>query len=107
MSAGRALAVVALLATAAGAEAPPRAAEHLAAAIRFRTVSHQDGAQDDRRQWRDLRAFLARTYPAMHRALRRELVNGDGLLYTWPGSDPEARPVLLMAHQDVVPVEPG
>jgi len=101
---GAALAVAALL---AGTDMPPAAARHLSAAIRFRTVSHQDPAQDDRQQWRDLRDFLARTYPATHRALKRELVNGDGLLYTWPGSDPAARPILLMAHQDVVPVEPG
>src|SRR5437762_5814504 len=84
-----------------------RAAEHLAAAIRFRTVSHQDPSEDDRTQFAGLRAFLARTYPKVHRSLVRELVNGDGLLYTWKGADASAKPVLLMAHQDVVPVEPG
>src|SRR5207249_3351114 len=84
-----------------------RAAEHLAAAIRFRTVSHQDPSEDDRAQFVGLRAFLARTYPKVHRSLVRELVNGDGLLYTWKGADASAKPVLLMAHQDVVPIEPG
>ena len=84
-----------------------RAAEHLAAAIRFRTVSHQDPSEDDRTQFAGLRAFLARTYPKVHRSLVRELVNGDGLLYTWKGADASAKPVLLMAHQDVVPIEPG
>src|SRR5712692_11640720 len=82
-----------------------RAAEHLAAAIRFRTVSHQDPSEDDRAQFVGLRAFLARTYPKVRRSLVRELVNGDGLLYTWKGADASAKPVLLMAHQDVVPVE--
>src|SRR5438445_8677469 len=84
-----------------------RAAEHLAAAIRFSTVSHQDPSEDDRAQFAGLRAFLARTYPKVHRALVRQLVNGDGLLYTWKGADASAKPVLLMAHQDVVPIEPG
>src|SRR3989475_9215611 len=84
-----------------------RAAEHLAAAIRFRTVSHQDPSEDDRAQFAGLRAFRARTYPKVHRALVRELVNGEGLLYTWKGADASAKPVLLMAHQDVVPIEPG
>jgi len=84
-----------------------RAAEHLAAAIRFRTVSHQDPSEDDRAQFAGLRAFLARTYPKVHRALVRELVNRDGLLYTWKGADASAKPALLMAHQDVVPIEPG
>src|SRR5260370_18116910 len=84
-----------------------RAAAQLAAAIRFRTVSHQDPSEDDRAQFAGLRAFLARTYPKVRRSLVRELVNGDGLLYTWKGADAAAKPVLLMAHQDVVPIEPG
>src|SRR5437899_8287347 len=84
-----------------------RVAAHLAAAIRFRTVSHQDPSEDDRSQFAGLRAFLGRTYPRVHRSRGRELVNGDGLLYTWKGADASAKPVLLMAHQDVVPIEPG
>src|SRR5207244_2257224 len=84
-----------------------RVAEHLPAAIRFRTVSHQDPSEDARAQLAWLRAFRARTYPKVHRSLVRELVNGDGLLYTWKGADASAKPVLLMAHQDVVPIEPG
>jgi carboxypeptidase PM20D1 len=86
---------------------PSKAAEHLAAAIRFKTVSHQDPSEDDRTQFAALRSFLERTYPKVHRSLARELVNGDGLLYTWKGTDGSAKPVLLMAHQDVVPIEPG
>ncbi len=30
-----------------------------------------------------------------------------GLLYTWQGSDTQAKPTALMTHQDVVPVAPG
>src|SRR5919197_2423809 len=113
-SGGRARWLVALAAfvLAGGAEPSPaidrdRVAEHLAAAIRFRTVSHQDPSDDDRAQFAGRRAFLARTYPKLHHSLVRELVNGDGLLYTWKGADPSATPVLLLAHQDVVRVEPG
>ena len=29
------------------------------------------------------------------------------LLYTWPGSDPTLKAILLVGHMDVVPVEPG
>ena len=46
-------------------------------------------------------------YPKLHAALKREVVGGLSLLYTWPGSDPAAKPILLMAHQDVVPIAPG
>jgi carboxypeptidase PM20D1 len=51
--------------------------------------------------------LLARSFPNAHRVLQQELVNGTSLLYTWPGTDPSLAPVMLLAHQDVVPVAPG
>src|SRR5690349_11588804 len=45
------------------------AAAHLSEAIRFRTISHQDPAQDDEAQLRGLRDFLVRTYPKTHATL--------------------------------------
>ena len=33
-------------------------------------------------------------------------VNTYGLLYEWKGSDENLKPLLLMGHQDVVPVNP-
>lgn len=83
------------------------AADRLAEAIRFETVSRQDPGSRDRQTFRDFHAFLARRFPGVHRALEREVVNGESLLYTWPGTERRAKPILLLAHQDVVPVEPG
>lgn len=82
-----------------------RAAEHLAGAIRFRTISHQDRGKIDRKAFLGLHAYLKKTYPQAHRVMKRETVNGLSLLYTWKGGDPGAEPVLLMSHLDVVPVE--
>ncbi len=82
-------------------------AQHLAATVRFRTVSHQDPAQDDATQLEALALFLEKTYPKVNATMSSELVNGHGLLYRWQGTDAAAKPILLMAHQDVVPVEPG
>jgi carboxypeptidase PM20D1 len=84
-----------------------RVAEHLGQAIRFATISHQDPAEDDRATFAALRGWLERMYPFVHATFERELIGGDALVYRWPGSDAAAKPVLLMAHQDVVPVEPG
>jgi carboxypeptidase PM20D1 len=39
--------------------------------------------------------------------MTREIVGPGALVYTWPGSDPSLAPIVLMAHQDVVPVTPG
>jgi carboxypeptidase PM20D1 len=43
----------------------------------------------------------------VHVLLEREVVGGHSLLYRWPGRDSTLKPILLLAHQDVVPVEPG
>jgi carboxypeptidase PM20D1 len=83
-------------------------AQHLAAAVRFKTISsgtadgeaQKDAALDALRDW------LKKTYPYFHRVATREIV-GKSLLYTWKGANPNAPPILLMAHMDVVPVVPG
>ena len=84
-----------------------RAARHLAEAVRLRTVSHQDAARNDWAEWDRLHAWLGATYPAAHAAMTREVVAGHTLVYRWPGTDPARRPIILMAHHDVVPVTPG
>ena len=82
-------------------------AEHLAAALRFRTISHQDPKDDDHTAFAELHKFLTTTYQRVHAGMVRETIAGDGLLYRWPGTDPSAAPILFLAHQDVVPIEPG
>ncbi len=83
------------------------AAQRLAAAVRLRTISFdgRDGASAG--EFRKLHALLEKSFPRAHSALKREFVNELSLLYTWPGSDPSAKPIMLMAHQDVVPIAPG
>ena len=83
------------------------AAARLGEAIRYKTISHQDPARFDGAPYLALHDFLARSYPRAHQALRREVVNDYSLLYTWPGSEPELKPILLLGHLDVVPVDSG
>lgn len=83
------------------------AVEHLAGALRFATVSRSDYAQTDTVPFGQLLRYYAQTFPLVHQRLRRQLVNDFGLLYEWKGSDASLKPLLLVAHQDVVPVEPG
>jgi carboxypeptidase PM20D1 len=89
-----------------GATAGP-AAEHLAAVVRFPTVSHQDPEKLDRAAFTQLHAFLRSTYPRTFSMLKVELVNDYSLLLEWPGQEASLAPVLFTAHIDVVPVEPG
>ncbi|MBL8352496.1 MAG: M20 family peptidase [Burkholderiaceae bacterium] len=82
-------------------------AESLAVAIRARTVSSADDAALNADQFQALQSHLQARYPRVHATLKRELVGGSSLLYTWEGSDRQARAIALMAHQDVVPIAPG
>jgi carboxypeptidase PM20D1 len=83
------------------------AAQHLGQAVRFQTVSHQDPAEDQPVEWEKLHAWLQTTYPDAHRVMTRDVIDGRALVYTWKGTDPALAPIVLMAHQDVVPVTPG
>jgi carboxypeptidase PM20D1 len=85
--------------------AASRFLDNLGAAVRIPTVSTIDGV--DEALFAEFRALLHRTYPLVHARLALEVFGDHTLLFTWTGSDPEANPFLLMAHQDVVPVEPG
>jgi carboxypeptidase PM20D1 len=93
--------------------APPLAldeqavADKLAGAIRFQTISSLADPELNAAEFRQLHEHLRQRFPRLHATLQREVVGGYSLLYTWPGSDPAAKPIALMAHQDVVPIEPG
>lgn len=82
------------------------AIERLAGAVRFPTVSNEDGRYDAA-AFEGLAAYLQQSFPHTHATLTRETVAGHSLLYTWRGTDPSLDPVLLAAHMDVVPVEAG
>lgn len=79
----------------------------LAEAVRIRTISYDDQPDASADAFKQLHRHLESSFPAAHRAMRREMVNGSTLLYTWPGRDPRAPALILVAHQDVVPVSPS
>lgn len=83
------------------------AAARLGEAVRLRTVSSRDDAALNADQFKLLHTLLQQRFPKTHAVLKREVVGDLSLLYTWQGSNPKAQPILLMAHQDVVPVAPG
>jgi carboxypeptidase PM20D1 len=82
-------------------------ARRLAGSLRFRTLSNEDPAAFDLAPFQALHGYLSRSYPRVHAELGREIVGTASLLYTWKGRQPELPALLLLAHQDVVPVEPG
>ncbi len=79
----------------------------LAGAVRIPTVSTTDFAQTDTAQFGRFGRYLRQAFPKVHAQLKLEKFNGYGLLFTWAGTNPALKPVLLLGHYDVVPVLPG
>ncbi len=84
-----------------------RVAQHLSAVIQVKTISAAaDREPFDREPFAQLHQLLTEFYPQLHQQLDREIVGNATLLYTWRGQQPDLKPVLLVAHQDVVPADP-
>jgi carboxypeptidase PM20D1 len=84
------------------------AAAHLSSLVQIPTVSSWDPQYVDHDAFARHRAALAAFYPRVH-ALQSEPAGDHGLLYRWPGRGRQEVlhpfPVVLMAHQDVAPVQ--
>jgi len=81
--------------------------KNLAGAIQIPTVSHDEKQPNQQEHLLVFHEFLRDSYPLIHQCCVVETINDLSLLITWMGSDPTLDPLVLMAHQDVVPVEPG
>jgi len=79
------------------------ASERLSRAIQFRTVSTPDSVQSSSTEFERFHEFLKEAFPRIGGQLGNETVGGHSLLYTWKGQDSALKPILLMAHMDVVP----
>lgn len=64
-----------------------------------------DVSEDHFLMFGKLHEYLKKTFPLIHNRLKVEKINKYGLVYTWEGSNKALKPILLSAHQDVVPVE--
>ena len=83
-----------------------RLAEGLAAAIRIPTISYADPEAVDQQTFDDFHRFLQQRFPRVFTQLAARRF-GNTLMLHWPGQRAQAKPVMLIAHQDVVPVIPG
>ena len=79
--------------------------QNLSKAICFPTISHTKSEKFDVDAFQGFHEHLEKSYPLIHQTLKKEEVGEFALLYTWPASDQSLKPILLMAHQDVVGIE--
>ncbi|MAJ86663.1 MAG: M20/M25/M40 family metallo-hydrolase [Cellvibrionales bacterium TMED148] len=77
----------------------------LQTALQFRTLSYEDETLFDAKQFLDFHNHIFSSYPAIKTHLELEIINEMTLLFYWRGSDPKLKPVALLHHLDVVPVE--
>jgi len=77
--------------------------QRLSQALQFQTISSAEA--QDQAPFLAFHEFLKSSFPKLHKTLELELVNELSLLYFWQGSEPSLKPMLLMSHQDVVPVD--
>lgn len=78
--------------------------ERFSEAIAIKTVSPEDIADFDSIQFDAFNQFLKTSYPLTDSLLGHKVFNNYSHLYKWEGSAAELKPVILMAHLDVVPV---
>jgi carboxypeptidase PM20D1 len=79
--------------------------QNLSKAITYQTISFSEDAIPDSAAFFGFHRFLEETFPLTHANLSLEKINTYSLLYKWEGSDPSKKPLIMMSHQDVVPVD--
>jgi len=87
-----------------------KAARDLSGAIPFQTISWEQGGTAEQKKatqeaFAGFHSYLEKTFPQVYAKLQHETVGANNLLFTWQGSNSSLKPMLLMGHQDVVPIE--
>jgi carboxypeptidase PM20D1 len=77
--------------------------DHLSQAIKFPTISYSIASPVDTIAFTGYIDFITKAYPKINQKLTREVFNNFSLLYTWKGKNPDLKPIIMMAHFDVVP----
>ncbi|KAL1959324.1 hypothetical protein VTO42DRAFT_2511 [Malbranchea cinnamomea] len=82
----------------------------LSGIIQIPSESYDDlGVIGEDERWNvfyEIEEYIKQNYPAVLENVKLDHANTHGLILTWQGSVPasEAKPILMLAHQDVVPV---
>ncbi|MFC8386750.1 M20/M25/M40 family metallo-hydrolase [Nocardia sp. NPDC057272] len=79
-------------------------AQRLAVALQCVTVSTEDPAHTATAEFARLATHLETSFPRVHAELTLTTF-GHSRLYRWEGAEPGAVSAILLAHQDVVPVD--
>ena len=73
--------------------------------LRIPTVSREDVSERDDEPFERWIPTLQRLYPHVFEVAELTRIDDFGILLRWPGANTGLDPIVMMAHQDVVPVE--
>lgn len=79
--------------------------ERLSSAIQIPTISNSGFL--DTSAFREMGQYIHQTYPLVDSFLTHQSVGEFSHVYKWPGKNAKLKPVLFVAHLDVVPVAEG
>ncbi|GHV82369.1 peptidase M20 [Spirochaetia bacterium] len=80
--------------------------ERFCNAIKIKTLWPEGASKEDREApLTAFQEFLATAYPAFHKTAEKWVLSPYSVIYHWKGGAPTGKPVLFLAHYDVVPVE--
>ncbi|MDP4185945.1 MAG: M20 family peptidase [Bacteroidota bacterium] len=79
--------------------------DRLKGAIVIPTISYDDSTKIDATTFTKLHKYIGKTFPLIHQKLVKMIFNRYSLMYTWKGKNSSLAPILLLAHQDVVPAD--
>ncbi|WWC71375.1 uncharacterized protein I206_105330 [Kwoniella pini CBS 10737] len=82
----------------------------LSDAVKINTETYDDfGEVGEDNRWDKFYKFteyLEKSFPLVHKHLKRTPLYTHAAIYEWEGSDPSLKPLLLTGHSDTVPVLP-
>ena len=78
-------------------------ARHLSEAVQIPTVSMVGEFEGIDKPFLDYHAWLEKTYPLVHKAAQKTVINKYSLVFKFTGKDSTLLPGAFLAHQDVVP----
>lgn len=82
-----------------------KAVDRLAGGIKIPTISQTNTNKIDYTHFVNFNRYLRREFPKVFRTLEPYTINKHSLILKWGGTQPLKKPILLMAHMDVVPID--
>ncbi len=80
-----------------------RCTQRFISAVQIPTLSYHDHI--DTLAFQQLDTLFQKNYPLLYARMHFRAVNQFSHIYKWKGKDPSLKPVLLIGHTDVVPIE--